>query len=241
MLDGIYFGLIWYIGCCIGSFLMVVGTRIPIYESIVRPRSQCSTCKKKLSPKELFPLFSYFLHRRRCHSCSAPISTLYPLIEFSAGCHYLFCFFFFRENQVYFITALLLVTFATIFIVSDCLYFLLPNSLMLLFFFASFLVRFSDFSSALIGGVSLMFLLFFVALLFPDGMGGGDIKLVGVIGWLLGIKLGLFSLIVACLLAFSYFSILFIWKKDAFSNRIPFAPFIFLGSIIVYFSNFWIL
>ncbi|MGX7418918.1 prepilin peptidase [Carnobacterium gallinarum] len=233
--------IIWYFGCCTGSFLMIIGTRIPLKESIITPRSHCSSCKKQLYLWQLLPVFSYFLSQGRCIFCSTKFSPLYPLMEIFTGFGYLISYLCFRHQNLSFSIALLLITFATIFIVSDCFYYILPNSLMLLFFLVSFFMRLGEFQTAFMGGTTLAFLLFFIALLVPEGMGGGDIKLAGIIGWLLGFQLGLLALMAACLLAFSYFFLLFIWKKDTKTTSIPFAPFIFFGTICVYFFNFWLI
>ncbi len=72
-------------GLAIGSFLTVVGYRIPRRESIVRPGSHCPSCNRALAWYDNIPVASWILLRRRCRSCSAAISVRYPALEMATA------------------------------------------------------------------------------------------------------------------------------------------------------------
>lgn len=236
MLDILFLLILWFTGCCVGSFLMVIGTRIPIHQSIIAPRSHCSNCQTPLQPYQLIPLISYFSQHGKCSHCSIKISFCYPIIEATAGFSYLYAYLKFTNAPEQFNIAMLLISFSLIFIVSDVFYQLLPNSIMLCFLFLTILIHLNTFSSQFFSGFSLFCLFLLVTYLSPDGLGGGDVKLAGVLGWLLGFKLALISILIACLAAFSYFVFLFTYKKADLTTKIPFAPFLLCGALIVYFS-----
>lgn len=72
-------------GLLIGSFLNVVIWRVPRGESIVRPPSACPACGHTLRPYDNVPLLSWMLLRARCRDCGAPISARYPVVELTTG------------------------------------------------------------------------------------------------------------------------------------------------------------
>ena len=227
--------LLWFVGCCLGSFFMVIGTRIPIHQSIIVPRSHCPNCQIPLHPYQLVPLISYFVQKGRCVTCRIKIPFLYPIIEGLSGFCYLVAYLNFGHSPTQFRIILLLISFSLIFIVSDIFYQLLPDSIMFCFFCLTILVQIRNFPTHFLGGFSLFSLFFLVAYLSPDGLGGGDIKLAGVLGWLLGFKLGLLAILLACLAGFTYFLFLFNYKQADLTTKVPFAPFILFGALIAYF------
>lgn len=227
--------LFWFIGCCLGSFFMVIGTRIPIHQSIIAPRSHCPNCQIPLQPYQLIPLISYFIQKGRCVACGIKVSILYPIIEGLSGLCYLLAYLSFAHSPIQFRIILLLISFSLIFIVSDIFYQLLPDSIMFCFLCLTILIQIKNFPAQFLSGLSLFSLFFLVAYLSPDGLGGGDIKLAGVLGWLLGFKLGLLAILLACLAGFIYFLFLFTYKKADLTTKIPFAPFILFGALVAYF------
>ncbi|MFS7423619.1 A24 family peptidase [Carnobacterium maltaromaticum] len=126
--------LLWFVGCCLGSFFMVIGTRIPIHQSIIVPRSHCPNCQIPLHPYQLVPLISYFVQKGRCVTCRIKIPFLYPIIEGLSGFCYLVAYLSFGHSPTQFRIILLLISFSLIFIVSDIFYQLLPDSVMFCFF-----------------------------------------------------------------------------------------------------------
>src|SRR5204862_6635011 len=73
------------LGLVIGSFLNVVAYRLPRGESIVTPRSRCTTCGTEVRALDNIPLVSWLVLRGRCRHCSAQISARYPVVELVTG------------------------------------------------------------------------------------------------------------------------------------------------------------
>ncbi|QDE70668.1 prepilin peptidase [Myxococcus xanthus] len=91
-----YFGplfavFLFVLGLCVGSFLNVVIARVPLDQSIVRPRSRCPRCGHVLAWYENIPLLSWLALRARCRGCGAPISVRYPLVELLTGLLFFAC------------------------------------------------------------------------------------------------------------------------------------------------------
>jgi leader peptidase (prepilin peptidase)/N-methyltransferase len=79
------------LGLVVGSFLNVCILRIPAGESIVAPPSHCPRCQAQIAPYDNIPVLSWLVLRGRCRQCRAPISPLYPTIEFLSGVLFLAC------------------------------------------------------------------------------------------------------------------------------------------------------
>jgi len=240
-------------GLLVGSFLNVVIYRVPIGRSIVSPPSACPTCKERIKPWDNIPVISWLVLRGRCRNCSSLISIRYPVVELLTGL--LFAAVALRFSQPLDIpayalaaTAILLLAFLYFAAISVALAAIdldthtLPNSLVLpayiviavLLVAAS--VVYGDYSqllSAAIGGVALFAAYFVMALVYPGGMGFGDVKLAGAIGLLLGF-LGWGPLVVGAFSAFllgGLFGIaLLVSRKANRKSGIPFGPWMLAGA-----------
>lgn len=224
-----------------GSFLTVVGMRIPLKLPIGFSRSSCSHCGHNLKVIELIPVLSYFFQKGKCRHCQTKLSILYPLTELLTAGLLILSFLKANSNYAIFLLLFILVTFGVIFLVTDLTYQLLPDNIMLIFFFAAVLWKFffepSLFVLGLLSGI--VFFLFFASFYHfcPGSIGGGDVKYFSILGFLLGYKQTLFCLLLACLtviLAALPLCLLNKWKKD---NPIPFGPFIFFGSFVAVYLN----
>jgi leader peptidase (prepilin peptidase)/N-methyltransferase len=91
MVEGFFATWLFVTGLVVGSFLNVVIARVPLEQSIVRPRSRCPKCGHVLAWYENIPLLSWLALRARCRGCSAPISVRYPLVELLTGLLYFAC------------------------------------------------------------------------------------------------------------------------------------------------------
>ncbi|WP_456273874.1 prepilin peptidase [Bacillus sp. AK031] len=225
-------------GLLLGSFYNVVGLRVPLKQSIVKPRSACPGCGHTLTAKELIPVISYLFQGGKCSRCRGHISPLYPLIEALTGILFLISYFIIGwEPEL--LVALTLVSLFMIILVSDIKYMIIPDKV-LLFFSGLFLlerifVPLTPWWDSLAGAAIGFALLLLIAVISKGGMGGGDIKLYAVIGFVMGVKPMLLSFFLATLLgsvigiiglAFGFFQ----RKKP-----IPFGPFIAAGALISYF------
>jgi leader peptidase (prepilin peptidase) / N-methyltransferase len=232
------FLLIWIYGLFFGSFFNVIGLRVPLKESIVYPRSACPKCKHTLSPLELIPVLSYLIQRGKCRQCRARISPLYPIMEFLTGALFVVVPLALGWNAEIWV-GWTLVSLFIIITVSDIKYMLIPDKI-LLFFAGVFLVErifipLSPWWDSLLGATVGFSLLLLISIVSKGGMGGGDIKLYALIGFVLGTKLVLMSLFISTLLG-ALIGIIGI-MVGVFERKkpIPFGPFIALGSLIAYF------
>jgi leader peptidase (prepilin peptidase)/N-methyltransferase len=90
-------------GLILGSFLNVVILRLPLDESIVKPRSRCPHCKKRIRWSDNIPVLSYVILRGKCRQCAAPISTRYPLVEILTALLFVTCTIRFGWNVALFL------------------------------------------------------------------------------------------------------------------------------------------
>jgi len=232
------------IGTCIGSFLNVCIYRIPEKNSIVTPGSYCPACKKSIPFYCNIPILSYAFLKGRCKFCLTPISLRYPFIEILTGIFAVMLFHKFGMGSAmvfwfFFISVLITISFI------DMDHQIIPDIISLpgiLIFASSFyFLPEMDFTDTLlgiiIGGGSLYAVAFLYFLIKKqEGMGGGDIKLLAMIGAATGIK-GVFFTIFAGSLLGTFFGILImIYTRIADSKlKIPFGPFLSLGAVIYIF------
>ena len=229
--------LIWVIGAYFGSFFMVIGIRVPIGQSLIHQRSTCSSCSNSLKPIELVPFFSYVIQKGRCRHCYTRIPFLYPCTEIFTGLLFVLTFFQFMDQPKEMILLFFLISFGVIFMISDLHYFLLPDSLMFLFFSLTLITRLWFHPLPLIyyiiSGIAF-FLFFYAFYLFTNqGIGGGDVKLFGVLGLFFGFELTLFILFIACLISLLIGFFLIYFNKLSRQSVFSFAPSIFIGSFVV--------
>lgn len=231
----VLYGSIW------GSFLMVAGLRIPLHQSIVFSRSYCPHCKEPLSPIELIPLISVLIQKGKCRHCKEPVSFIYPLAELTTGLLTAFSMWHAQLNWTVFFTLFLLLSFGVVFSVTDLAYRILPNQIMHCFLVA--VILFHGFFhrthliSYLITGIGFFAFFYTFYLLFPNSIGGGDVKCYGVIGFLLGYQTALTALFMATGLACLVYFFLRMLKLIRKETPIPFAPFIFMGAYASYLTH----
>lgn len=225
-------------GITFGSFFNVVGLRVPLKESIVEPCSACPKCKHKLTPFELIPVLSYLIQRGKCRKCQARISPLYPIMEFLTGALFVVVPLALGWNAEIWV-GWTLVSLFIIITVSDIKYMLIPDKI-LIFFAGIFLVErifipLSPWWDSILGAAIGFTLLLVISFVSKGGMGGGDIKLYALLGFVLGTKLVLMSLFISTLLG-ALIGIIGI-GLGFFERKkpIPFGPFIAVGTLIAYF------
>lgn len=246
-----YYIFLFVLGIVLGSFYNVVGLRISKGMSIAKPGSHCFNCGHELKWYELVPLFSYLFLGGKCKECKVKISPRYFIIELLTGLLFVFSFYHFGLTWEL-LVALTFISLFVIITVSDLEYMLIEDIVLLVFLVFILAERLfipipleqstisNPYFEALLGGIvgfSLLFLISFVGekVMKKEVMGGGDIKLYGIIGLVLGIRLTFFSLFLAALFGSVVGVILMrsnLVKKD---TPIPFGPFIALGSIVAYF------
>lgn len=223
--------LVTLFGLCIGSFLNVAIIRLPKNESINLPASHCPTCLHPLAWYHNVPLFSWIFLRGKCAFCRSHISFQYPLVELSSAFLYAFIYFHLANT----LQALLIASvFALLLALSiiDLRYKAVPDALSLPALVLSFCT--GDPLVSLQNGLLFMgafaFLRFFVsALAKKEVMGEADIIIAGIIGALLGIKLGLAAIYISAVIALIVFMII---RKKGY--ELAFIPFLALGLLLTW-------
>ncbi|MCM3759765.1 prepilin peptidase [Alkalihalobacillus oceani] len=230
---------LFFAGCVLGSFYNVVGLRVPVGESIISPRSHCPVCKHRLEAWELVPLFSYLFLRGRCRECQTKISLLYPAVELGTGLLFAVSFYVHRWTEETLLSFVLVSLLAIIF-VSDIRYMLIPDRVLLFFAALILLIRLCFLPSepwwdAFLGAAAGFALLYAIATVSCGGMGGGDVKLFGVLGLILGWQNTLLAFFLSCLYGALLGGAALVIGKVERRKPVPFAPFIVLGTITAYF------
>lgn len=230
-------------GAVVGSFLNVCIYRVPLRESIVTPRSFCPSCRKTIPLYDNIPILSYLLLRGACRSCGSRISPVYPVIEVATALISLLLFHKYGLSWKYgisfiFVSALLVVT------VIDIRYQIIPDAISIpgipLAVLASAAVMGRPWLDALLGALIGGGLLFLVAAgywLFTrrEGMGGGDIKLLAMIGGFFGWQ-SLFFIVLASSVAGALVGLaIILMKKGSLKYAVPFGPFLSLAAFLNFF------
>jgi len=231
----VFYFLFFVFGLCVGSFLNVVIYRLPRGISLLRPRSFCPKCKKKIAWFDNIPLFSFALLKGRCRSCRSPISWRYPLVELITGVLFVLALGKLGELGVLdlVLTLILFSAMIAIFFI-DLEHRLIPDQilfpLIFLFFIRSLLS--ADYWLLVAGLGAALFLFLIFALTGGRGMGLGDVKLA----FLMGLVLGFPKIIVAFYIAFltgAFIGIILILvKKARFGQQIAFGPFLAFSTLV---------
>ena len=225
-------------GLALGSFLNVVAARVPRKRSLVRPGSACMSCKAPIVWYDNIPVVSYFLLRGRCRNCGARIGLVYPAVEITAavlvaGCLLAFGLTFYAAIAAFFCCVLVAISAIDIEhrIVPDRI--VLPSTLIVL---AAQLVRDPSLEWPLAAFLAALFLLI-AAVVYPAGMGMGDVKLALLMGAMLGkvVSVALIVGMVSAVIPGVY--LLARHGRSARKMGIPFAPFLALGSVIALFAG----
>ena len=231
------------LGMCVGSFLNVCIYRLPVSKSIVHPGSECPECGNPIRFYDNIPVISYLILRGRCRHCRTRISIRYALVEIITG-FFAFCvlieFGTSAQALIYFvfIAALMVVVFI------DIDHKIIPNRITLpgipICFAASFALPGMTIQDSLLGILTGGGSLFIIAwgdkkITRNEGMGGGDIKLLAMIGALIGWKGVLFTIYFASILGTCVGLVLILQRKKNLKFAIPFGPFLSIGAIIYVF------
>jgi len=243
--------IIFILGLAFGSFANVVIYRLPKGKSIVRPGSQCPSCGKNILWYDNIPLLSFILLKGRCRFCKTKISVRYFIVELITGLLFLALYLKFGLTinlliYAVFTLCLLIMGFIDIdtYLISDVI--VLPGIAVGLLFSVFFprmhygLTKVESIWYSLIGilvgcGI-LIFLAMVGKLLFrKEAMGGGDIKLLAMIGGFLGWKSVFITIFFASLLGTIISLTLIALKKKKMEDYVPFGPYLGLGAIIALF------
>jgi leader peptidase (prepilin peptidase)/N-methyltransferase len=226
-------------GLILGSFLNVVAYRLPRGESLVHPRSRCPHCDTQLRAIDNIPVLSWVVLRGRCHHCGAPISARYPLVELTTGALFA-AVVATQDDAVRIVLGLLLVAALVPITLIDLDHRIIPNVITgpaAIAALVAIAALDTDFLvEALIAAVAGGGFFFIAAVLYPRGMGMGDVKLAGMLGLYLGRAVA--PAILIALIGGVLVGAAIIARKGATEGRktaVPFGPFLALGGMIAFF------
>ncbi|MFL5951719.1 MAG: prepilin peptidase [Gaiellaceae bacterium] len=223
-------------GLALGSFLNVVAARVPLRRSIVRPPSACMSCAQEIRWFDNVPLVSYAVLRGRCRHCGVRIPLLYPAIELLtavliAGCVLAFGLTAEAAISAFFCAVLVAVS------AIDLEHRIIPNRIVLpatvIVLIANTLRDVSP--QWTLAALAASGFLFTAALIYPAGMGMGDVKLALLMGAALGktvpvaLMAGMIAAMVPSLVLFARHG------SKARKMGIPFGPFLAIGSVVALF------
>ncbi len=226
------------LGLILGSFLNVCSLRWPNDESVVRPPSHCPTCGAGIRWFDNIPVLSYLVLRGKCRSCGTSISPQYPMVELATGLIWAGCFLQFGLT----VEALRGALFLTILLgiaVTDARFYIIPDEFsigggvlgLLLAPFPGGLGTVQALLGAVVGFGLLWVVAKFGTWLFKkDAMGGGDLKMMGMVGAFLGVPGVLLTLFLGALLGSVIFGPI-AWKTG---KLVPFGIFLALGAAVSY-------
>jgi len=225
-------------GLVLGSFLNVVAARVPLRRSVVKPGSACMSCGTELAWRDNVPLVSWVLLRGRCRHCGTRIPWRYPAVELATAVLFAACFLAFGLTAYAFLAAgfcAVLVAISAI----DIEHRIVPNRIVVPATGIVLVVNTLIDPSVewLLGGLAGFTFLFIAAVIYPAGMGMGDVKLAALLGVMLGRDVAV-ALMAGMLLAIVP-SVVLLARHGSKARKmgIPFAPFLAGGGIVALFAG----
>lgn len=235
--------VLFILGAVVGSFLNVCIHRLPREESIVFPSSRCPHCRHAIAWYDNIPLFSYIFLRGHCRSCHEAIGGRYLLIEVLTAVMALFTYWKFGISLAFlaaflFVATLIVITFI------DFEHQIIPHEIVLpgipLFLLAAVFIMGIPLFDAFLGimiGIGSLYLIavYYEQLTGTEGMGGGDVNLMGMLGAFLGWESLLFILMTGAFTGAAVGIIMIIKKGKTMKYAVPFGPFLSLGAVVYLF------
>jgi leader peptidase (prepilin peptidase)/N-methyltransferase len=219
------------LGVCVGSFLNVLILRLPLGKSVAFPASYCPKCKNPLKWYHNIPIFSWLFLRGKCAFCDQKISFQYPLIELLSSLIFLLAFL---KSENMFEAFIIAIVFSLLLALSaiDLKYKAVPDNLsipalLLAPLSGNFLTNVE--SALLLAGGFALLRIIISCIIKKEAMGEADIIIAGVIGGILGVKLGLSAIYIAALICLPVF---FVVSKRGY--ELPFIPFLSIGLFVTW-------
>jgi leader peptidase (prepilin peptidase)/N-methyltransferase len=226
-------------GLLIGSFLNVVAWRLPRGESLVHPGSACPACRTPITPYDNVPVLSWLVLRGRCRHCGARISGRYPAVELATAALYV-AVALARDGVLDIVLGVLLVTALVPIVLIDLDRRIIPNAITLpaavAAIVAGVILDVGFVPEQLIAGIAAGGFFLVAALMYPRGMGMGDVKLAGMLGLYLGRAVA--PAILIALVSGVLVGAVIVARKGAREGRktaVPFGPFLALGGVVALF------
>jgi leader peptidase (prepilin peptidase)/N-methyltransferase len=234
-----------------GSFANVCIHRLPKEQSVVKGRSYCPSCKKEIKWFDNIPIISFIFLRGKCKNCKEKIKPTYFIVEILSIFNFFVIYYFFGLTITTLLLMILSIFFIIIFFI-DLKHYIIPNVLTFPLMFIGFIKSFDpnldqtifpNYINSLIGGIfgySIIWLIVFVykKVRKKEGMGLGDAKLLGAIGFWFGWISIPFTIFLSSFAALVIVIPSILNKSRNMTSQIPFGPYIIIGCIIyVVFAN----
>jgi leader peptidase (prepilin peptidase)/N-methyltransferase len=223
-------------GMLTGSFVGVVAHRVPRGRSIVGPRSECPSCGAQIAAYDNVPVISWVLLGGRCRSCEARIPARYPLVELAVGLAFAATAIVLHDDPASLALGLVFVAVLAAITLTDLERRVIPNAILAVGALLGLgIVAATDPGSlperlAAAAGAGGFLLLF--AVIYPRGMGMGDVKLAAVMGLFLGVSV-IPALFVGIVLgALAGFALMLRYGPAARKHAVPFGPFLAIGGVV---------
>jgi leader peptidase (prepilin peptidase)/N-methyltransferase len=225
-------------GLALGSFLNVVAARVPLRRSIVHPGSACMSCAAPIAWYDNLPLLSYALLRGRCRACGARVPLRYPAVELATAALAVSCVLAFGLTLEAFVAAFFCAALVAV-SATDLEHRIVPNRIVLpaaviVLAAQTALEPSPEWAIAAFGASGFLLV---AALVYPAGMGMGDVKLALLMGAALGrtvpvaLMLGMLAALVPSVVLFARHG------SGARKMGIPLAPFLAIGSVVALFAG----
>ncbi len=228
--------LIIFWGVSVGSFLNVCIFRLPLGRSIAWPPSSCLRCGKQLRAWDLVPVLSWLWLRGRCRYCGVKISFRYAAVELLTGLVFLGLWWLIGPTWQ-FVQAAVMASVLIVITFTDLDHRIIPNKVVLFGLVVGLPLVWLSGSPGLadaLAGVLVGALPLFLLAVLTNGMGGGDVKLVGMLGLYLGWSKVLMMIFLASGMAAIIGIVLMLLGKVKRRQPIPFGPFIAVATMLVY-------
>lgn len=235
--------ILFIMGIIFGSFYNVVGYRIPKGESILYPSSHCTKCNNKLKYYELIPILSFIFLGGKCKNCKTKISFFYPIFELITGIAFSISYIIFGWSLEC-IYSIMFLSMLIIIIISDYQTMIIPDGVLIFFslilgFIKYFIGGIESIGIALLHGCAAFIFMLLLKLLGDflfkkESMGGGDIKLLAVFGFVLGLPLSIVSVFLSAFIALPISLVILKFTKN---HEIPFGPFLSIAAALIFLSR----
>ena len=227
------------VGLCIGSFLNVCAYRLPVGESVVHPRSRCTSCGRMLTWFDNLPVVSWVVLGGRCRTCRKPVSWMYPAVEISTALVFVVTYLTYGLTLLSLVRVIFGCALIVLF-VTDLQHKILPNVITLPGIVIGLVCSVflpPGWVSSLIGILVGGGVLFAIAEVYyrvrgQEGLGMGDVKLLAMIGAFLGWKLVLLTLVFASFTGSLAGGVLIASGRGGMKYALPFGTFLAVGALL---------
>jgi leader peptidase (prepilin peptidase)/N-methyltransferase len=231
--------IVAFMGLAIGSFLNVVIHRLPRGESLVSPGSRCPACGYALRAADNVPVVSYLLLLGRCRQCRMRITARYPLVELATGALFVLHYFVFGWTALLAVRLLFAAAMVALFVI-DLEHRLLPDRITLPGIGAGLLASLflpPGIRDSLIGALAGGGVLWAIGEAYyrysgEEGMGGGDVKMLAMIGAFLGWQLVFVTLVFSSMAGATIGLIVLAARRGSMKYALPYGTFLAIAATV---------